>query len=503
MLLTSYKINPIDPNSLEEGDLVGVPLFCKRCGNFKRGHCVSPRHARFQQCARGLSVYYDELNARAIIGMAITGRTSVVVRSNDGVISLTERQFLQLQEADAQNRILANSQGRITRFVSHYFNLLVQIKRNLPLEFPESTIMPLHLERMDAIRDGIERLAKLRIETDEWIGGFHYFQLFDSEDFSEGNEPIFEMAAECRQCEDKRCRNVRPSKDFHVWQCARHLCCCSYKYRSYFGIDILKVRDGDAGISIVTLRKIVSESIDRGLMIGSIKRLLHDAGQYVSGILNLVSMNSHIVSGHSVTVSVDDIKSIVSMTEALGVLLESMHQILLGKVKSGRAVYQLHQIFHKYMRCFSKAKVDIRLISQNPVDGFYEKVIIPRGFEVVVLNLICNAIKYLPFDSRYRTVDILFYKNDLGIQVVVKSLGPPVPEDEIPLLGTEGFRSALAKRMNVKGQGLGLNAVVQYAKSAGIEVLFDSASPTVVCGEDEFRTFSVKLSFPRQCVETS
>lgn len=77
----------------------------------------------------------------------------------------------------------------------------------------------------------------------------------------------------------------------------------------------------------------------------------------------------------------------------------------------------------------------------------------PALIKQVLSNLIENAIKYSPNDSK---ILISSEEQDGYVTVQVADQGPGIPEDELPNVFMKFFRSRNAKNSSVKGSGLGL-----------------------------------------------
>lgn len=98
----------------------------------------------------------------------------------------------------------------------------------------------------------------------------------------------------------------------------------------------------------------------------------------------------------------------------------------------------------------------------------------------IVWNLIDNALKYSPLDSK---IEIhLNRKNDFAL-LEVKDSGPGIAEHEIPNLFTKFYRIGNEETRNSKGTGLGLYIVKNLVNliQAKIEVKKNSPIGTVFC----------------------
>ena len=164
-----------------------------------------------------------------------------------------------------------------------------------------------------------------------------------------------------------------------------------------------------------------------------------------------------------------------------------------------RRIFEPFPLFYKYRLCFEcrDVKIEVEDLNQDPGTHEHERIEGPVGFEFVVLNLISNAVKYLPqTDPRYRKIRIVLKKDSVGLSIEVSSWGPKVDEFEISFLGERGFCAKDAQRADSSGQGLGLSRIVGYVKRAGFQIRFNSDENTIICGRIPYSQFKVSILIP-------
>lgn len=105
----------------------------------------------------------------------------------------------------------------------------------------------------------------------------------------------------------------------------------------------------------------------------------------------------------------------------------------------------------------------------------------PRLFDQMLTNLMTNAVKYSPENSR---IDVKAWQQDNCIAVSVADRGLGIPKDEVPKLFQRFFRASTSK--GIPGTGIGLSVVQHFAEMHGGNVTVESA-------EGEGSTFTILL----------
>jgi signal transduction histidine kinase len=92
-----------------------------------------------------------------------------------------------------------------------------------------------------------------------------------------------------------------------------------------------------------------------------------------------------------------------------------------------------------------------------------------KTLELVLSNLIRNAIKYSPEDS---TIDVVVKKGDDKVQLEVIDEGIGIPEEDQKYIFKRYFRAENA--VLTQGTGIGLNIAKQHLENLGASLEFSS-----------------------------
>jgi two-component system OmpR family sensor kinase len=105
-------------------------------------------------------------------------------------------------------------------------------------------------------------------------------------------------------------------------------------------------------------------------------------------------------------------------------------------------------------------QIDLGLVcvSAGPADEAYKASVEPAGIEVLLSNLIDNAIRYTP---RRGKVDVILTREAGTISVCVSDSGPGIPDEERERVFDRFYRSAGTKE---QGSGLGLAIAQKIAQ---------------------------------------
>ena len=93
-----------------------------------------------------------------------------------------------------------------------------------------------------------------------------------------------------------------------------------------------------------------------------------------------------------------------------------------------------------------------------------------RAYQLIVSNLVSNAVKYTPSGS----VRVVLRKAGNWVVLKVEDSGIGIPADEICHLFTEFFRATNARESRVPGTGLGLAAVKAFVEDCGGRLMVQS-----------------------------
>lgn len=94
-------------------------------------------------------------------------------------------------------------------------------------------------------------------------------------------------------------------------------------------------------------------------------------------------------------------------------------------------------------------------------------------FELVISNLLGNAIKYTPANGKVET-SLKDYKK--GIEIVINDNGIGIPKDDIDKLFGDFFRASNIKGKGIEGTGLGLSIVKQIVEKHDGTISIESPS---------------------------
>ena len=105
-------------------------------------------------------------------------------------------------------------------------------------------------------------------------------------------------------------------------------------------------------------------------------------------------------------------------------------------------------------------QIDLGLVcaSAGPADETYKASVEPAGIEVLLSNLIDNAIRYTPHGGK---VDVILTREAGTISVCVSDSGPGIPDEERERVFDRFYRSAGTKE---QGSGLGLAIALKIAQ---------------------------------------
>ena len=227
-------------------------------------------------------------------------------------------------------------------------------------------------------------------------------------------------------------------------------------------------------------------------------KFLHDLGQYTPGLRNQLPFNIRDFN----IISARDKKSILAFCDALECMHYNLKNKLNGCFFSNKVTFSPFQLFDKYRICFESNAFNINLGSSTH-NKFYFKICCLKGFDIVVLNLLANACKYLPDDDIYNNINIdLQRQSSLGMQIIIESYGYSLSSLELKRLGIKGYRGDLALKSGKNGSGIGLNQVVEYIERAGLDIEFESdLSKEKVINSELYSPFIIKISIPEEMVE--
>ncbi|WP_420322027.1 PAS domain S-box protein [Flagellimonas sp.] len=175
------------------------------------------------------------------------------------------------------------------------------------------------------------------------------------------------------------------------------------------------------------------------------------------------------------------IKSKVKQLDTILTDFLSIERLEAGKVKYNLEQFPLSKVVNQVvydanLLLKSGQKINYPEGIDDLTITFDEKI-----FELVLSNLVHNAIKYSPEDT---IIDLQVIKNDSCLQLMVKDQGIGIPEKEQKFIFNRYFRANNA--LLNQGTGIGLNIVKQHLENLGGTISFTSK-------ENRGSTFVIEL----------
>ena len=458
------------------------------------------------QCRLGYTVYCDERLKILFFGARVEGfHDSARVTSSKVPVYLTQRQFATLVRYDSQKFSRLKVESIVDVFSRQYDSIIRQIKVSLP-RYDQESIVTLSADVVTKICNAVNALDDLKRATESFVFQQVPFSLFS--EVSNSADPVFKSEDVCGICETRECENETVSGDFFCNMCAHGCSYCSFRHRKFYGMRVIGYytkslckssvpRKCISRFDLKQARQLIEEQVKQNEVIYSLRRFLHDIGQYLFGMGNLLPVATK--PNAYVSCSATDIRSIAAFVSALKSLKREFFRYRDPVSTMDRRTFEPFPLFYKYRLCFEcrDVKIEVRDLNQQPGMYDHETIEGPEGFEFVALNLISNAVKYLPrTESKYRTINIVLNRDVSGLNIQVSSWGPKVEKSEISFLGKRGFRSRDARKADSSGQGLGLSRMILYAKNANFEIGFSSGGETIVCCGIEYSIFKVSILIP-------
>ena len=255
----------------------------------------------------------------------------------------------------------------------------------------------------------------------------------------------------------------------------------------YCGSNSLPVR-------LNVIRTEIGEYFDcAGRLNATISKWLHDESQYRLGLFAFITKFNEPKFR---VLERDDIHKIDAFRFAMKMLQRSSFSKQTEMCEIG-----IHRIFQRYRYCFSTPDVRWKLW-RTQHKTFNQRLRVRIGFETVPLNLLDNAVKYLPKNKIHRSVVVSFYESEEVLYVTVRSYGPPRSEEELEHIWEEGYRGDPQKvsAYNVPGEGLGLPKVKKIVEEHGFKISATSKGKTIYSNGLPYREFAVRLEIPLDCV---
>lgn len=155
----------------------------------------------------------------------------------------------------------------------------------------------------------------------------------------------------------------------------------------------------------------------------------------------------------------------------------------------------IYRKFDKARMILSRAakKKGLALVITGPSRNEIE--VLP-AFEMVPFVLIDNAVKYSPSNQEVRILVADNPSPGVRVSVVISSIGPVVPADELPFLTQRGHRGSLARRSKIPGEGIGLYLADTLIKLANGRLEISSSPDSKFSFNDiRYSEFTVEIAF--------
>ena len=140
-----------------------------------------------------------------------------------------------------------------------------------------------------------------------------------------------------------------------------------------------------------------------------------------------------------------------------------------------------------------QAVIDSKNITFNFIDSRSEKKPFYGDkflFELVISNLLGNAIKYTPENGK---VEVAIHDSKKGLEVVINDNGIGIPKEDIDKLFGDFFRASNIKGKGIEGTGLGLSIVKQIVEKHDGTISIESPSEL---GDETRPGSSVRIKLP-------
>ena len=177
----------------------------------------------------------------------------------------------------------------------------------------------------------------------------------------------------------------------------------------------------------------------------------------------------------------NQLKYIHYMLSDAGRLSEDINRILnLAQIESksyaGEYAFQnlpetIENFYQKNSHLFRNSDIKVHIPKSDP----YFYLIIPPMFEMLLMNLVTNAIKYN--DAAVPRIDITFEKKQNKLIIRFKDNGIGIDKSELKKIFKKFYQVGRADDMSAKGSGLGLYLVDHIAKIHKGKITAESAGP--------------------------
>lgn len=486
--------------------LFDLPKACLKCGRYIEGRCAGAERTGISECRRGYDVYCDAEHGITYFGFKIV---KGVYNRRDGL-----RDVYLCATYDSFVRLISCAE-RIRRFdafirdagvYSEEFDKAVDVISRCIPKVEKGRPALLGRDEFRQIDDALLTLQRLKKKVVGRVDKLELARLFPVPNEGAAVKSAFMLDDRCLRCADRPCVSLSKNVvDTRVRICPKG--CMYRKIATVLFVGLSYVKDSSemrrlrrkgnrrALFEINRFARELPDIIRRIERSTAIRRFAHDQGQYLAGLRNVFP--ARIPDSGPLSIKLVEAKALVAFVDALKFMKYNfLHQQ--RRANCGFVCFSLYKMIDKYRLCFSDRRTLIDFDDETK-RSFYERVRIREGFEVVVLNVLSNAVKYLPADDAHRKVVVTLGRNNAGAMMKIVSLGPPVANDELKKLGvSQGVRGAKAIEYGIDGEGLGLYAVRRYVIANGLTIRFNSSGLPYNVGNRTYRNFCVELEIPNK-----
>ena len=139
-----------------------------------------------------------------------------------------------------------------------------------------------------------------------------------------------------------------------------------------------------------------------------------------------------------------------------------------GKFVREDLVQEVERFYEKNRHLFDGSEIRIH----NPSGRSFSYHISPALFEILLMNLFTNAIKYN--ESEFPRLDITFEPKGRGLQIRFEDNGIGLPKSEFRKVFKKFYQIGRAEDMTAKGTGIGLYLVESIARFHKGEMIAES-----------------------------
>ncbi len=502
--LTSYTLNETRIQ-LSIGKLYGVLAICEKCKKFERGRCGNGKEG-ISICRYGCSVCKEEDTVYFGLHLKDNYNPNKALRF-DFPLVLTCDQFQVLKTYDKQLDAFAALRMDALKYLGEYGKHISELKTALPdpkgKKWGQDTVVTtVNGHDMDRFLRALQALKDSRQKYSMSVSApsFKDFLYFISNNI--GNNALISPDSRCLRCRNPSCVRGSHKKNHEqaFERCPAGAWFTRRPTKIYCGFRVVELeKDRKNVLKRKNKNRILFKKdqllnlicfIDRREEeINTARRFLHEIGQFLSAIQNLLPYTD----GHEkqpVPIKVSSLLSIHAMVMALQCLTQQLFASTRNSIEKKQ--FSPFQLFDKYRYCFGGSSGEIHLLKGNCHD-YYEQIYSYDGFEYAVLNLLTNAQKYLPPDNKHNSIDIKFNRYDKGMEIVVESMGVKIDDSDLTRLGTRWFRGRNAIAAGVQGEGLGLHSVVTLMRRSGFAINFFSSGNMLRLNGIDYRKFSVRI----------